>query len=344
VGVSPGLRPLSFGEILDVSLKIFGRYWQTLVACVLVPTIPIQLITVLVVLSIAPEQYDPDTDPTAAPVGTGTEIAALIVVYGLSLIASLLAWAACFKAVADGYLGSQPSLGGSLRFGLPRIPRLFGLSIVAGLMIFVGLFGCLVGALFVAALVMLSVPALLLERIGVFASIGRSFELVKGRYWQMVLMLLVVFIALIVVSFVFGLIFGAIAGVAGDTGEIANAIASFIAGVAASAVTTPIFAAVLTVLYFDQRVRKEGFDLQLLAQGIGEQAPTTAQESWQQPQAQQWPPQQEQPWQQPPPAPAPEQGTAGSAPWEPPSSSPPPRPPTPPPGPSSPPPGSPGGS
>jgi hypothetical protein len=348
MGGSPGLRPLSFGEILDVSLKIFGRYWQTLVACVLVPTIPIQILLVLVVLSIAPEQYDPDTDPTAAPVGTGTEIAALIVVYGLSLIASLLAWAACFKAVADGYLGAQPSLGGSLRFGLPRIPRLFGLSIVCGLMIFVGLFGCLVGALFVAALVMLSIPALLLERIGVFASIGRSFELVKGRYWQMVLMLLVVFIALIVISFVLGLVFGAVAGAAGDAGETANAIASFIASVAASAVTTPIFASVLTVLYFDQRVRKEGFDLQLLASGIGEQAPTTAQESWQQPQAQQWPPQQEQSWQQPPPAP--EQGTGGTSPWEPPSSSPPsgpsspPGPSPPPSGPSSPPPGSPGGS
>jgi hypothetical protein len=324
MGRNPGLRPLSFGEILDVALKIFGRHWQTLVACVLVPTIPIQILTVLVVLSIAPEQYDPDTSPTAAPDGTGTEIAALLVVYALSLVASLLAWAACFKAVADGYLGAQPSLGGSLRFGLPRIPRLFGLSIVCGLMIVVGLFGCLVGALFVAALVMLSVPALLLERIGVFASIGRSFELVKGRYWQIVLMLLVVFVALVVISVVFGALFGAIAGAAGDESDTANAIVSFIASVAASAITTPIFASVLTVLYFDQRVRKEGFDLQLLAEGIGEQAPAAAPH-------QAWPPQAQ---------PEPQQGwSGGSSGWQPPSapeSSPPP-------GPSSPPPGSSGG-
>lgn len=322
MGGNPGLRPLSFGEILDVSLKIFGRHWQTLVACVLVPTIPIQILTVLVVLSIAPEQYDPDTSATATP--EGTEIAALVVVYGLSLIASLLAWAACFKAVADGYLGAQPSLGGSLRFGLPRIPRLFGLSIVCGLMIIVGLLGCLVGALFVAALVMLSVPALLLERIGVFASIGRSFELVKGRYWQIVLMLLVLFVALIVVSVVFGAFFGAIAGAAGDESDTTNAIVSFIASVAASAITTPIFASVLTVLYFDQRVRKEGFDLQLLAEGIGEQAPATAPQ-------QAWPPQER---------PHPQQGwSGGSSGWQPPSAPESSRPP----GPSSPPPGSSGG-
>src|SRR5690349_9745527 len=231
MGGNPGLRPLSFGEILDVALKIFGRHWQTLVACVLVPTIPIQIVSVLVILSIAPEQYDPDTSPTATPEGTGTEIAAILVVQLLSLIASLLAWAACFKAVADGYLGQHPTLGGSLRFGLPRIPRLFALSVVCGVMILIGVFGCLVGALLVAALVILSVPAMLLERIGVFAAIGRSFELVKGRYWQIVLMLLVIFVALLVISSVFGALFGVAAS---DGSETANAIVAFIASVGAS--------------------------------------------------------------------------------------------------------------
>ena len=39
---------------------------------------------------------------------------------------------------------------------------------------------------------------------------------------------------------------------------------------AVAVVTLPISAAVLTVLYFDLRVRKEGFDLQHLARGVGE--------------------------------------------------------------------------
>jgi hypothetical protein len=334
MGGNPGLRPLSFGEILDVALKIFGRHWRTLVACVLVPTIPIQIISVLVILSIAPEQYDPNTGPTASSESTGTEIAAILVVQLLSLIASLLAWAACFKAVADGYLGQEPSLGGSLRFGLPRIPRLFGLSVVTGVMIVIGVFGCLVGALLVAALVILSVPAMLLERIGIFAAIGRSFELVKGRYWQTVLMLLVLFAGLLVITLVLGVIFGAVAGSGSET---ANAVGSFVASVTASAVGTPIFASILTVFYFDQRVRKEGFDLQLLAQGIGEEAPTTVQQPWQQPQAPSWPPpepsESSPPSWPPSPQPGPEPGpSGGSSGWQPPS------------GRSEPPPGSPGSS
>jgi hypothetical protein len=310
---NPGLRPLSFGEILDVALKIFGRHWQTLVACVLVPTVPLQILSVLVVLSIAPEQFDLDGETAAAPEGTGTEIAAVLVVQLLSALASLLAWAACFKAVADGYLGRDPSVGRSLRFGLPKILRLLGLAIVTGIMVLIGLFGFLIGALFVAALVILSPAALLFERIGVFSAIGRSFELVRGRYWAIVLLVVVIFLAFLVIGVVFGGILGAVAGAAGSEDETAGALVSFISNTALTAVNTPLFAAIVTVLYFDQRVRKEGFDLQLLAEGMGEQPAFTGA-----PEPQSQPPQQAYPPAQP--------ASGGTSGWQPPSSS------TPPPG------------
>lgn len=314
MGGNPGLRPLSFGEILDVALKIFGRHWRTLVACVLVPTVPLQILSVLVVLSVAPEQFDLSADSTAtAPEGSGTEIAAFLVVQLLSALASLLAWAACFKGVADGYLGRDPSVGRSLRFGLPKILRLFGLAIVTGVMVAIGLLGILVGALFVAALVILSVPALLFERIGVFSSIGRSFELVKGRYWSIVLLVLVIFLAFLVLGIVFGGILGATAGAAGTESEAAGAVVTFLSNTVLTAITTPLFAAIVTVLYFDQRVRKEGFDLQLLAEGMGEQPAFTGA-----------------PEPQPQPQPPSQPASGGLSGWQPPSSS-------------TPPPGSPGG-
>ena len=167
---SPGLRPLAFGEILDVALKIFGRHWRTLVACVLVPTVPIQIVSILVVLSIAPEQFDLTSDSANSFAGDtdGTEIAGVIVLRVLELLATVLAWAACFKAVADGYLGRETSLGGSLRFGLPKIPRLLGLTILAGLMIGIGLILLIIPGIVLGTFLSLAVPALLFERIGVF--------------------------------------------------------------------------------------------------------------------------------------------------------------------------------
>jgi hypothetical protein len=46
-----------------------------------------------------------------------------------------------------------------------------------------------------------------------------------------------------------------------------------VVGVASSVITTPFMAAVLVLIYFDLRVRKEGFDLEVLAQGVGGSVP-----------------------------------------------------------------------
>ena len=63
---------------------------------------------------------------------------------------------------------------------------------------------------------------------------------------------------------------GILAGLVSVTGnEVAQAVADAVGQTVSSALTTPLSAAVLTVLYFDLRVRKEGFDLELLARRLG---------------------------------------------------------------------------
>jgi hypothetical protein len=50
-------------------------------------------------------------------------------------------------------------------------------------------------------------------------------------------------------------------------------VLSGLSGAIGLVIGTPFQAALLTVVYFDLRVRKEGFDLELLAQGIGGSVP-----------------------------------------------------------------------
>ncbi len=54
---------------------------------------------------------------------------------------------------------------------------------------------------------------------------------------------------------------------------LVEAIGQAVATTAASVLTTPFTAAVIAVLYFDLRVRKEGFDLELLARRVGVEPP-----------------------------------------------------------------------
>lgn len=65
----PQLRPLGLGEILDVSIKICVRHWRTLIKIVLVVTVPVQLLSLVVLVSTAPDSLS-ETDYLDTATGT----------------------------------------------------------------------------------------------------------------------------------------------------------------------------------------------------------------------------------------------------------------------------------
>jgi hypothetical protein len=103
-----------------------------------------------------------------------------------------------------------------------------------------------------------------IERHGPISSLRRSWQLSSGFRWRivgLVLLLVVLFVVLLVfVIFLVGLIAAA--------NQTAGAIAVVIALFAAVPLWMPLFFGTMTVLYYDLRVRKEGFDLQLAAEAM----------------------------------------------------------------------------
>ena len=305
------MRPLSFGESLDVAIKIVTRNALTLIKLVAVIIVPVQVLSSLIFASTLPDAgafgsspFEPQVTPAAIP---STEdilryFAGTILVFVLTFVGTALATAASYKAVGDAYLGSSPSWQESLRFGLRRLHSVawvtfltfvavVGITLIAAVGLAVPFLAAgeagaalgfaLFGVLGVIPLVVwlynswsVAVPALLTEGQRGTRALGRSFRLVKGRWWA-------VFGVLIVSNLAAGLV-GAMVGFVPQLALLAtgfgdSVLASFLISGAfqalASVVTTPFLAAVVVVLYFDLRVRKEGFDLQLLAERIGSAPP-----------------------------------------------------------------------
>ena len=275
---TPGLRPLEFGEILDVALKLAARHWRRLALCVLVVIVPVQLLSVLVIALVAPDQLDLTSgDATPLQNDDGNVVVSLLAVRMLELLTYAAAVAACFKAVADGYLGREPDVRRSLRYGLPHVPRLVALSLLVTICGAMGLVLLLVPGVWVLTVWSLGLPVLLFERIGVLAALGRSYDLVRGRFWGVLGLLVVSALLLLVVGVVLGGVFGGLTALAVGSSRVGGGIATLLIGIASNVVTVPVLAAVLSVLYFDQRVRKEGFDAQRLAAGLADEpAPTAA--------------------------------------------------------------------
>ena len=110
---------------------------------------------------------------------------------------------------------------------------------------------------------------LLFERVGPLKALGRSFGLVKGRWWATFLIMLVCWLLVGLLGSFVSVVPSVVAELFAPESALANAIATVVGTTLSGVILYPYYSAVLTILYFDQRVRKEGFDLQLLAEGLG---------------------------------------------------------------------------
>jgi hypothetical protein len=120
-----------------------------------------------------------------------------------------------------------------------------------------------------------SIPALLLESLGVRAAIRRSVKLTRGRRWQVlvaiVLCMIVGYVGVIVFQgpLFMTVLFSARAGPLPEWLAFTYAMSGAIGG----AITGPLLMIVLVLCYYDTRIRKEAFDLQFMMSSLDGPAP-----------------------------------------------------------------------
>jgi len=285
---TPELRPLRIGEILDVGIKIYTRNSKTLFTLVALVVIPVQILGVLIIISTIPDalatasqnpfELTPQTQPAEVPEVREflVYVAAVFVVLILIFISTAIATAACFRAVTAAYLGGQPDWRSSFRFARERVGRILWVTFLAGLGTSVGLVFCILPGIWLGVVWSVATPVLLTEERRGTKALARSFELVQTRFWPTLGVLAISYLIETVLNSAVGgsLLLLTITNI-GDN-LLLSQILSGTGQTIAAILATPFRAAVIAVLYFDLRVRKEGFDLQLLARRIGTPEPETA--------------------------------------------------------------------
>jgi hypothetical protein len=280
-GPTPQLRPLRVGEILDVSINIFTKNFLTFLKIVLVLVVPVQIISVAILVSTV---SDPDLLPKFGSTSNGTisrdDVPAYLggqaVILVLTVVLYAIAIAACFKAVGDAYLGSRPDWRSSLRFAVRRFHSVLWVTILVFVASTLGLIGLIVGGIWLWFSFVVAVPALLFEGLKGTKALGRSFRLVRGRWWATAGAIVA---AYLIASIVGGILQSTVSALsltdAGDS-VLGVAVVNAVANGVGQLISTPFPAAVTAVVYYDLRVRKEGFDLQLLADRLGVTVPAGA--------------------------------------------------------------------
>jgi hypothetical protein len=256
------LRQMTIGELLDAAIKLYRRNWKSVITIAAVAIIPAQAIGALLAGQLP--VIDQNSVPTAGDLAN--LFGGLFLLAGLNFIVTPFLTGALSWIAAKAYLGEEHGVGEAVSFAFSKILSLMWITILVGLSVAGGLFLLIIGAIIFSLRLFFAPTVLVVEGHKGTAAVKRSWQLSKGSAWRILGTLIVTAILTAVASFIvafpLGLIAAALFG--GSSG-----VAGFVTGTLANVLTTPFAIFVAVLLYFDTRIRKEGFDLSLMAQEFG---------------------------------------------------------------------------
>lgn len=302
-GTAGALRPHGIGELLDGAFSLYRRNFLLLVAIAAVVQVPFAILSLIVFeitdiggrltsvqdltrqITNQGNTITPDQQ-SALLSDVGALVAYFATVFILQfLVVYPLSQAATTSAVSARYLDQPTSVRASYAAALSRwrslvamvmwlvllvaAPLAVGvlLAVAAGSGAFLFLVVLAVFVFYVILLVRSTVApqAVVLEKLGGWAGIRRSFRLTEGAFWRIlgirVLLALIQGIAGGVIALP---VSAAVASTGTTTQEVVNQVAQAVIAV----FVAPITLVTLTLLYYDLRIRREGFDIEMLAASL----------------------------------------------------------------------------
>lgn len=200
----------------------------------------------------------------------------LVIDQELALLATWLqgvltnyATAAAVLMVSDVYLGREVSIGSALRRTFARFGSIFGAALLRGFAVGLGIIACVVPGIILMIVTFAMPMAVVLEGASASEAFDRSRALAKDQWGRIVGTYVLAYLLALLAAIGLGVVAALVGGEA--IGRLADAVGSVL--------LAPFVAVVGTLLYYDLRIRKEAFDVQMLVAEIDGIAPAAPVES-----------------------------------------------------------------
>ena len=269
------LRARSVTEIVDAAFQLYKRDAVEYVLVAAIAYAPWVLAQLLVMRGLALT--------SAQQLGVSSFasfILAVIGIFAYSLMSAVLS-----RFSSDVYLDRPTTLGQVVRAVLPLVPRLIGATVLFGLAMMLGFVPVLIGAAITSVpLIVIGMflsigwvfyalarffavfQVIVLEERGAFTAFARSSVLSQNRKGHILLTLLLVFMIFIMLSIAVTLV-----------AEIVGSIASTVVMQSLyTVVAYPLIGITQMILYYDTRIRAEGFDIEVMTGALDSPTATPA--------------------------------------------------------------------
>jgi len=257
--MTTALRPLSTGELLDRTFSLYRSHFGLFLGLFALPHLFVLAYQCIGLTFQSPNPQLPNLLLNAVwSMGAGF----------LSLAASAASQAATVIAVSQVHLDRPAGVADSFSRVKGQILPVIGLSLLVGLAAGAACIALLVPGILLFVMWSLAVPAKILENRGALDSMSRSMDLTKGNRWR----IFVIWLLFVLLGIGVGLLLRWPVELAAGVSSIfamqrtapvwqaALLAVSFIS----ECLVGPLATIAFSLVYYDERVRKEAFDLQLM--------------------------------------------------------------------------------
>jgi len=284
------LRPMSVGDLLDEAIRLYRNHFVTFVGIVALWQVPLTILQTIPAIFSGMASLEmggqlAGGSPDYGLLGQSLAGLGLTILAALlnSLITGTLINGALARAMAASYLGQPIGILEAYHLGWRTFLSLFGAIVIATPVFMILYFGvislicCLIALpalIWIIARWSVFTQTIVLENLGPLAGLRRSQALTDGHTWRIIGILLALGVFLFLLTSIPEGIAAAITFlVATDfvTNPTAYAIITALqtlVSMVSNILVLPLGLAVLTLLYFDLKVRKEGFDLEMRAKAL----------------------------------------------------------------------------
>jgi hypothetical protein len=259
------LRPLSTGELLDRTFSLYRSHFGLFVGIFALPHL----------ISLAFQCLGVALQSPVRAFQVANVMSFLAWTYGaifLSMILTAVSQAATVVAVSDVHLERPASVMDSYARVKTQLFGVVAMSLLINVVVFVACLALIVPGVLLFLMWSLAVPVKVLESKGIFDAMSRSMELTKGSRGRIFVIWILFFVLNLGVSWLlqWPILAAAGAGSRGGAlqGTAAWQVASHSANFISQCLVGPIGTIAFSLVYYDQRVRKEAFDLQLMMSTI----------------------------------------------------------------------------
>ena len=255
----PRFEAMTTGALLDRAFRLYANNFALLLGITAVAYVPFYLIMLLFQSSLS---FNPQDG--YLPWVTNANFIVFMILW--TSIAFPIAAGAATYAISERYLGNDITIHTALRRGLASFWSVALAQITVSIRVLIGFMLLIVPGVLWLLSYSVVVPTILVEGQKAMPSLRRSRELMKGQRGKAFAIILVLALLEAIASAGIGSLSSSILGADSTTGVVLHSATESLMSI----FLAPLSIVATILLYYDMRIRKEGFDLQMLSRAIAD--------------------------------------------------------------------------